>query len=147
MSTNNEIQAQQKLLMACRHVLAAYLEQSRLWDAQEIPETIRNGMKYLQSDIQEIKATLRAWNVLIEDHPNDMESINELADRIAHQRQLLNIHRQTLVIEREQKAQFDERDVPSHLARSIQERLGAIKRIKAILRGWNASVEDLPGED
>jgi hypothetical protein len=147
MPNSNEIQAQQKLLMACRRVLAAYLEQSHLWDAHDLPEPIRNGMCYLQDNIREIKATLRAWNVLVEDQPDDEVPINELADQIAHQRELLKIHRQTLVIEREQKAQFDERDVPSHLVRSIQERLHAMKRIKAMLRGWNVSVEDLPGED
>jgi hypothetical protein len=147
MPNSDEIQAQQKLLMACRRVLATYLEQSYLWDAHDLPEPIRNGMRYLQDNIREIKATLRAWNVLVEDQPDDEVPINELADQIAHERELLKIHRQTLVIEREQKAQFDERDVPSHLVRSIQGRLHAIKRIKAMLRGWNVSVEDLPGEN
>jgi hypothetical protein len=147
MPNSDDIQAQQKLLMACRRVLAAYLEQIRLWDAHDLPEPIHNGMRYLQDNIREIKATLRAWKVLVEDQPDDEVPINELADQIAHERELLKIHRQTLVIEREQKAQFDERDVPSHLVRTIQERLHAIKRIKAMLRGWNVSVEDLPGEN
>ncbi len=48
MPNSNEIQAQQKMLMACRCVLAAYLEQSHLWDAHDLPEPIRNGMRYLQ---------------------------------------------------------------------------------------------------
>jgi hypothetical protein len=147
MPNNDEIQVQQKLLTACRHVVAAYLEQSHLWDTQELPELIRDGLSYLQHNIREIKATLRAWNVLVEDLPDDEVPINELADDIVQQRKLLNLHRQMLVIEREQKAQFDERDVPSHLVRTIQERLHAIKRIKAMLHGWNVSVEDLPGED
>jgi hypothetical protein len=148
MPDNDEIQAQQKLLRAYRRILAEYFEQSHLWDAQELPVPIRNSMSYLQGNIREIKATLRAWNVPVEDQPGDEEELpaNELADQIAHQRKLLKIHRQTLKIERGQKAQFDERDIPARLIRSIQERLDAIRRIKALLRGWNVSVDDLPGD-
>jgi hypothetical protein len=95
----------------------------------------------------EVKGTLRAWKVAVENLPDDEGPDDDLAGEVAHQRKLLKIYRENLAVHLKQRDQFAADLVPVQLIRGIDEQRNEIQRIKAILRGWSVHVDDLPGED
>jgi len=68
-------------------------------------------------------------------------------EEIAGQRQLLANHRSTLAVYINQQALLGVAYAPPGVMNSIRLVRSDIQRIKAILRGWNVPVDDLPGED
>jgi hypothetical protein len=68
-------------------------------------------------------------------------------DDIAAQQALLRAHRRTLGVLLEQQAAIGAAFAPPALAGGIAEAREAIARVKAVLRGWGVSAEDLPDDE
>lgn len=68
-------------------------------------------------------------------------------DEISHQRELLTIYRRTLRVYLSQLAIHSMAYVPPSVIHGIREARDAIRRIKAILRGWGVAVADLPDDE
>jgi hypothetical protein len=147
MPTIEDIIHQQKLLAMYRGLLAEYLRQRELWERVEAPTFLSVGISTIRRHIMEVKGTLRAWKVTVENLPDDEGPDDDLAGEVAHQRKLLKIYRENLATHLKQRDQFAADLVPVQLIRGIDEQRSEIQRIKAILRGWSVHVEDLPGED
>jgi hypothetical protein len=147
MPSNDDIAHHQKLLAMYRGLLAEYLRQRELWDRTQIPDFLRAGIAILRDNIVKLKGLLRGWNVAIDDHPNDEGPNDDLAGQVQHQRNLLKIHRRNLATYLRQQEQFPENQAPIAIVNSIQNTRDEIQRIKAILRGWNVPVDDVPGEE
>jgi hypothetical protein len=144
---NAEIDYQQKLLTMYRSLLAEYLRQRGLWDRAEAPEFLSDGISAIRDDIVDVKGRLRGWKIAVADHPDDEGPNNDLASKVKHHRNLLKIYRANLELHLKQQNLFGESQVPPGIVHSIQNARSEIQRIKAILRGWNIVVEDLPGEE
>jgi hypothetical protein len=142
-----KIDHQQKLLSMYRSLLAEYLRQRDLWDRFEVPDFLSIGISNIRGDIVDVKRRLRKWKIAVIDHPDDEGPDDELAVRVQQHREFLKIHRRNLEIYLKQQEQFGESLSPPVVIHSIQHNRSEIQRIKAILRGWNIVVEDLPGED
>ena len=145
--SKQEVMYQQKLLAMYRSLLTEYLRQKQLWDKTEVPEFLSTGIAVIRHHILNTKGELRGWKVAVADHPDDEGSSNELAGEVAHQRKLLKIHRTNLRIYLKQQEQFLKHQTPPTIIHSIDNARNEIRRIKAILRGWNVAVEDLPEEE
>lgn len=71
MTSHEDIEQQQRLLVAHRATLAVYLERlARQGLAHVAPEVI-HGIHEARLHIRHIKAMLRDWNITVEDHPDD----------------------------------------------------------------------------
>jgi hypothetical protein len=68
-------------------------------------------------------------------------------DDIVAQQALLEAHRQTLHVLLGQQARLGADFAPPAIASGIAEARGQVARIKAVLRGWGASVEDMPDDE
>lgn len=147
MPDNTEIEYQRKLLPVYRSLLAEYLRQRDLWDRTEIPDFLSTGISVVRKHILDVKGRLRGWKIAVADHPDDEGPDDDLAGEIAHYRNLLRIHRTNLEVYRDQQKQFDVGKMPPAIVHALQKTRSEIQRIKAILRGWNIAVEDLPEED
>lgn len=71
MPTEDEIEQQQKRLKIHRDNLADALDQKAAYGVGYIPSILLNNIRALREDIRRIKATLRGWNVIVVDHPDD----------------------------------------------------------------------------
>jgi hypothetical protein len=142
-----DINYQQKLLSMYRGLLAEYLQQRELWDTTEIPDFLRTGISAIRRQIVDVKGRLRGWKIVVDDHPDDEGPDDNLAGEVAHHRNLLKIHRTNLELALRQQELFGERDIPPRVIYTLQNTRSEIQRIKAILRGWNIAVEDLPEEE
>jgi hypothetical protein len=71
MPTPEEIQKQQELLAVHRSTLAHYLEQEAALSAANTRPEISLGIRETRAEIARIKAILRGWGVVVEDHPDD----------------------------------------------------------------------------
>jgi hypothetical protein len=147
MPSQEEIIHHQKLLAMYRSLLSEYLHQQALWDRTEVPSFLTNGISVIRRNILDVKGTLRAWKVLVSDHPDDEGLEDDVAEEVAHQRKILKIYRTNLTLYLNQQAQFDNRQVPAQIVNSIHQARTEIQRIKAILRSLNVLVDDLPDED
>lgn len=67
----DEIEHQRELLQIYRERLAIYLKQQQQFDIREVPIPIINSITDSRWEIQRIKAILRAWNVPVEDLPEE----------------------------------------------------------------------------
>jgi len=65
---------------------------------------------------------------------------------IAHQQNLLQIHRRNLAHYLRQSAQHGATGAPVSVLNGILDTQNEIQRIKAILRGWGVAVEDQPDD-
>jgi hypothetical protein len=147
MPDNVEFGSQQKLLFMYRCLLAEYLRQRNLWDRTEVPPFLSTGISVIRKHILDVKGRLRGWKIAVADHPDDEGPNDDLAAKVQHCRKLLKIHRANLEIYRKQQEQFGEGLAPPAVIHDIQNARSEIQKIKAILRGWNIAVEDLPGEE
>jgi hypothetical protein len=146
MPAKDDIIYNQKLLTMYRDLLSEFLRQHEQWSYAETPEFLSRNIVEARRNIMNIKGTLRSWSVTVNDQPNDQDNKEDLMPEIIHQSQLLKIYRKNLPLYLNQKEQFAENQVPPHIINSIHKARTEIQRIKAILRGWNIPVEDLPGE-
>jgi len=142
-----KINYQQKLLSMYRSILAEYLRQRDLWEKKKVPIFLISEILVIRDRIVDVKGRLRGWKMAVADHPDDEGPDDDLAAKVQHHRDLLKIHRRNLEIYLRQQDQFGEGLAPPVIVHSIQSNRSDIQRIKAILRGWNIAVEDLPGED
>lgn len=142
-----DINYQHKLLSMYRSLLAEYLRQRDLWDRTEIPDFLRTGISAIRREIVDVKGRLRGWKIVVADHLDDEGPDDDLASEVAHHRKLLKIHRANLDLSLLQQKQFNEGQTPPRVIYTLQNARSEIQRIKAILRGWNIAVDDLPGEE
>jgi hypothetical protein len=147
MPNTSEIIRHQKLLAMYRDLLTEYLRQADMWDTIETPAFVRTGISNLRSNILDLKGTLRGWKVAVVDNPIDEGPRDAIAAEVESQRQLLQIHRTNLSLYLKQQAQYDPDEAPPIVIHSLNLNRNAIQRIKAILRGWGVSVDDLPEEE
>ena len=77
MPTQEEISHQQSLLTIHRRTLAHYLSQQATLGAAYIPPGVVNGIWEARNNIQRIKQILRAWNVSVQDHPDDVDELSQ----------------------------------------------------------------------
>lgn len=167
MPDHANIERQQKLLSMYRSILAEYLRQRDLWtekrvpvlhglaryfrygswDRADIPAFLSTEISSIRRHIVGVKGRLRGWRIIVADHPNDQDPDDDLTSEIAHYRELLQIYRRRLPIHLKQQEQFGELLAPPIVIHNLQNVRNEVQRIKAILRGWNIAVEDLPGED
>jgi hypothetical protein len=75
MPDNDEIHNQQKLLKTYRQTLAIYLEQQAKLGTAYLPPGIVHGIREARDGIERIKCIFRAWNILVEDLPDDGDKI------------------------------------------------------------------------
>ncbi|MEO7912686.1 MAG: hypothetical protein ABIV47_23800 [Roseiflexaceae bacterium] len=75
MPSHEDINAQMRLLAAHRRTLALLLEQQAMQGAAFALPAIVNGISEARASIQQAKRALRAWNVRIEDLPDDGDAI------------------------------------------------------------------------
>jgi hypothetical protein len=68
-------------------------------------------------------------------------------EEINQQKELLQAYRITLVHYLQQRAKLGEAYIPPGVSHGIRESRENIKRIKAILRGWNLDIEDHPDDE
>ncbi|MDQ2995491.1 MAG: hypothetical protein M3R61_00325 [Chloroflexota bacterium] len=73
MPSQEEIADQQELLTAYRRTLAQYRKQEALSGEAFVPPAVTNGIQEARAEIRRVKATLRGWDVAIDDHPDDQE--------------------------------------------------------------------------
>jgi hypothetical protein len=146
MPTQEEILQHRKLLAMYRDLLAEYLRQQKLWDRTEIPAFLSTGISVIRGHIKNTKGTLRGWKVEIADQPDDEGPDDDLASEVAHQRGLLKIQRANVKIYLRQLEQFGPAQAPATVIHSLRHSRSELRRIKAILRGWNIAVDDLPEE-
>jgi hypothetical protein len=76
--SEEEIEQQRKLLAAHRQSLAIYLEQRALHGTAYAPPSVIHGIHNARKGIQQAKATLRKWNIEVDDQPDDVESPEEV---------------------------------------------------------------------
>jgi WD40 repeat protein len=85
MPLQDDIDNQQQLLTTYRRTLAVYLQQlAQLGGSAFAPPGVLNGIDEVREQIRRCKATLRSWNVAVEDHPND----DPLPDTYSHRSSL-----------------------------------------------------------
>jgi hypothetical protein len=142
-----KINYHQKLLSMYRSILAEYLRQRDTWDRFEVPDFLSTGISNIREDIVGVKRRLRRWKITVIDHPDDEGPDDDFAREVRHHRDLLKIHRANLEIYLKQQKQFSEGQTPPMIVNGLQNDRSEIQRIKAILRGWNIVVGDLPWED
>jgi hypothetical protein len=142
-----EIEYQQKLLSMYRGILAEYLRQCNLWEKRKVPIFLRSEILVIRHHIVDVKGYLRGWKIAVADHPDDEGPDDDRASDVAHYRDLLKVYRQRLPIHLKQQEQFGENLAPPMVIHELQNARSEIQKIKAILRGWNIPVEDLPGEE
>lgn len=167
MPDHANIEYQQKLLSMYRSILAEYFRQRDLWDEKkapillglarffrhsswdraDIPAFLSTEISSIRYDIVRVKGRLRGWKVAVAEHPNDQDPDDDLAGDIAHYRELLQIYRRRLPLHLTQQEQFGENLAPPMVFHQIWDARSEIQRIKAILRGWDIVVEDLPEEE
>lgn len=73
MATKEEVQEQLSLLATYRRTLAVYRQQQAQMGVS-VPPNVIHGIVEARDQIGRIKATLRQWNVAVDDHPDDSES-------------------------------------------------------------------------
>ncbi len=71
MASQEDITSQQELLAAYRRTLAQLLKQQALVSELYAPPALTHGIDEARENIQHLKAILRSWDVLVEDHPGD----------------------------------------------------------------------------
>jgi hypothetical protein len=71
MPTQEDIAHQQELLAAHRRTLAQYLKQQALISELFTPPAIAHGIDEARANIRRVKSTLHAWDIPIEDLPDD----------------------------------------------------------------------------
>ncbi len=147
MPTNYDILRQQKLLSMYRALLAAYLRQHEQWVRPQIPVLLSTSISVLRGHILEVKGRLRGWKIEVHDHSDDQDPNDDRRDEIQHQRELLKIHRRNLATYLAQQKQLPIGQSPPILVNSLDHIRSEIQRIKAILRGWRVTVDDLPEEE
>lgn len=147
MPRQEQIEHEQRLLTMYRSLLKEYLRQQAMWEELEVPQFLRIEIPLIRHHIMNLKGSLRASKILIVDYFDDDGSKDNIIDEITHQRILLEVHRENLAFHLKQQQQFDMRQVPVPLINSIRQSRSEIQRIKAILRGWSAPVDDLPAEE
>src|SRR5262249_44740226 len=74
--------------------------------------------------------------------PGDQPSAGVSQEEIDDQRALLAAHRRTLAIYLKQQAQLGSAYAPPGVEHGIREARDAIRRIKAVVRGWGLAVDD-----
>src|SRR5262245_47170490 len=73
MPNPEDIDAQGELLQIHRRNLAHYTQQQALHGGVAfVPPAIANGIVEARAEIAQIKATLRSWGQIVDDHPNDL---------------------------------------------------------------------------
>jgi len=142
-----DIARHQKLLAMYRALLAEFLRQRTLWDRTDVPDYLSTGIEVIRMHILDVKGTLRAWKVEVADHADDKGPRDDRARDVKFHRELLDIHRSNLKTYLKQQEHFGVHQVPPIVVQSIQLNRSEIQRIKAILRGWNVPVDDMPEED
>src|SRR5690348_8086310 len=81
MPTQEDITQQETLLHTYRQRLIQNLQQQATLGNAHVPPGISAGIKECRENIHRIKAVLRAWNVLVEDMPDDI--LDEIKDTSA----------------------------------------------------------------
>lgn len=147
MFRQKKIARNQKLLAMYRALLAEYLRQEKAWDKTQVPEFLSTGVMLLRREITDIKGKLRGWKVVVLDEQDDDGPSNEIAREVLHQQKLLDIHRTTLLTYLKQVGRIGENQATPIMINSIAHARDEIEKIKAILRGWNVPVEDLPEDE
>jgi hypothetical protein len=147
MPSHYDIERQQKLLSMYRGLLAEYLRQKQHWERAEVPEFLSTGIQVLRGHILDTKGTLRGWRIETSDHPDDQGPDNDIGREVQHQRKLLKIYRRNLATYVLQRAQLAPDQASPSLVNSIINTRAEIQRIKAILRGFGAAVDDTPEEE
>ena len=71
MPSKQDIEDAQTLLAAHRATLANFLNQQATFSIAHTPPAVLTGMREARTEIQSLKGVLRAWNVPVEDLPND----------------------------------------------------------------------------
>ena len=66
---------------------------------------------------------------------------------VDNQLELLDAHRRTLAIYLKQRAQLGSAHAPPGVENGIHEARAAIRRIKAVLRGWGVAVDNHPNDE
>ncbi len=77
MPSHEEIAGQENLLAEHRRTLAHYIRQQAQHSTAYAPPMISTGIREARVSINRIKATLRGWNIQIEDHPDDEEQLSQ----------------------------------------------------------------------
>lgn len=77
MPSQEDIDAQLRLLAVHRRTLAHLLEQHATHTAPYVPPAIVSSIGEARESIQQIKYTLRAWNIPIDDLPDDGDMVND----------------------------------------------------------------------
>ena len=75
MASSEDIAHQQTLLTTYRRNLAHYLKQQATLGEAYTPPGVVHGIIDARSHIQRIKQILRGWNVAVENHPDDSDSV------------------------------------------------------------------------
>jgi hypothetical protein len=76
MPTEEEITDQHDLLATYRRTLSRYLKQLAQHGEVHAPPSLFEGIRETRDQIKRIKAGLRMWQVAVDDHPNDVETLD-----------------------------------------------------------------------
>lgn len=79
--------------------------------------------------------------------PGAQPSTTASPEDVDNQRELLDAHRRTLAIYLKQRAQLGSAHAPPGVENGIREARAAIRRIKAVLRGWAVAVDNHPDDE
>lgn len=90
MPTSKDIEQQQNLLDAHRETLAHYLVQQARLGKDYAPPAVSAGIRDSRAQIARIKVILRAWNVDVEDLPDDSDENLETSRNIEEIKHLKN---------------------------------------------------------
>ena len=139
-----QIAYQQRLLVMHQRILQAYLAERAQWPAGDIPPVLQSAIRGVRERIHTCKGLLRGWNVAVLDEAADSDGgDDDFAQAVAHQRGLLQIHRQHLAIIEQKYAGYAEADIPAPVLLDVSARQQAVEQITALLRGWNVSEEGI----
>lgn len=80
MPSPEDIEVQLDRLQIYRRTLAHFLRQKAELGNAQIPPSIASGILDARENIRQIKNTLRSWNIVLEDHPDDGTKIGQVDD-------------------------------------------------------------------
>lgn len=98
MSTKEEVDQQKQRLIIHRQNLAHYLKQMAQSGTTYTRPDVIHGIQEARNGIKNIKATLRGWNIIVEDYPDDEDNVSsKISHKTSSATQNINIEPESIL--------------------------------------------------
>lgn len=135
MPSQDEIFEQQELLQVYRRTLAHYLKQQAILGTAYVPPVTVHGINEAREAIQRIKAVLKSWGGVVENHPDDssptivISDPDEIREEVAHKQAVLQAYQKRLHVLELQQATHGIA-APPHIVIEVEDLTAQINQIK-----------------